>query len=317
LSRQEVVEEHFRAGGRPHGHGFTRRNRDAGTAYYVFDLPGATIPIRGITLDTVNYNGEADGSLDQAQFAWLERQLVAVHTRYLDANGHIRRGGARHDHLVVLFSHHGLHSLNNRIPAVDEPGPRVLADEVLALLLRFPNLVVWVNGHSHVNAIYAHPQTKGARLGGGFWEVNTASHIDWPEQARLVEIVDNVDGTLSIFGTIVDSAAPASNHGRLDTPLQLAALSRELAVNDPQERQTHRRGDPSDRNVELLVAAPFDVTAARLRRRHSTVPVPGGDHGRQNPLATTGGGRRALLTGAALTGAAAAVAAVRRRGDEA
>ena len=30
---------------------------------------------------------------------------------------------------------------------------------------------------------------------GGFWEVNTAAHIDWPQQSRVVELVDN-DGKL-------------------------------------------------------------------------------------------------------------------------
>ena len=36
-----------------------------------------------------------------------------------------------------------------------------------------------------------------------FWEVNTASHIDWPQQSRLAEIADNRDGTLSVIVTIV------------------------------------------------------------------------------------------------------------------
>ena len=60
--------------------------------------------IRGIVLDTVNSNGYNDGSLDQPQFAWLERQLRAVHTHHLDADGNVVRGGAKHDKLVVLFS---------------------------------------------------------------------------------------------------------------------------------------------------------------------------------------------------------------------
>ena len=103
---------------------------------------------------------------------------------------------------------------------------------------------------------------------GGFWEINTASHIDFPQQARIVELVDNGDDTLSLFGTIIDSAAPLRWKGTAN-PNQLAALSRELAANDWQERvskldaQGHdgRRGAVSDRNVELLVHTPFSLAA--------------------------------------------------------
>ena len=40
-------------------------------------------------------------------------------------------------------------------------------------------------------------------------------------------------------------------------PCSLAALSRELAANDWQDRTDARRGSVEDRNVELLVPAPF------------------------------------------------------------
>jgi len=97
--------------------------------------------------------------------------------------------------------------------------------------------------------------------GGGFWEVNTAAHIDWPQQARIVEIVDNDNGTLSIFGTIIDHAAPVNPGKTLDVAT-LASLSRELASNDwqrPTATVDGRRGALEDRNVELLVPAPFDL----------------------------------------------------------
>jgi metallophosphoesterase (TIGR03767 family) len=313
LSRAQTVKEHFNTSGRPVGHGFTQQNIDAGTAYYSFDLPGGAVPIRGIVLDTVNPNGYSEGSLDETQFGWLERQLIAVHSRYLDANGNVVRGGARHDRLVVLFSHHAIHSLTNPIPGPFENGPRVQGDAVQALLLHFPNVVLWVNGHSHVNAIYAHPQVAGAKLGGGFWEANTASHIDWPQQARLIEIVDNRDGTLSVFGTIIDSAAPASYAGRLDDPLHLAALSRELACNDWQERANHdaRRGTIADRNVELLVAAPFLLSSSSSSSGAKT-PVHGSPV--NGALAKTGGGRREALAGAVLLAGAAAAGVAARRG---
>ena len=111
-----------------------------------------------------------------------------------------------------------------------DPNPRVLGDEVTAYLLTQPRLIAWVNGHTHRNEITAHTRTDGS---GGFWEINTAAHIDYPQQSRLVEVADNKDGTLSIFTTILDHAGPADYRGDLSSTVSLASLSRELSVNDP------------------------------------------------------------------------------------
>ena len=98
---------------------------------------------------------------------------------------------------------------------------------------------------------------------GGFWEINTASHIDFPQQGRIIEIADNTDGTLSIFTTILDHAAPAEFDGNLDAPLSLAALSRELSANDWQHIES---GTPNDLNTELIVKTPPGYADCHLRR---------------------------------------------------
>ena len=245
LSRAESVREHFTRGGTPMGHGFTQDNLAQGTAYYVFD---ASPQVRGIVLDSVNPNGESSGSLDAAQFAWLRARLEEV-------------TGPGRDRLVVVFSHHGLGSMTNRLVFVDDPQPRVLGPEVQALLLEFPNVVLMVDGHTHVNRVTARTRPDG----GGFWELATAAHVDFPCQARLVEVLDNRDGTLSIFATVLDAAAPLRPPDVLPvspTTEQLASLARELAANDWQEQGSDRRGALEDRNVELLVAAPFALAPA-------------------------------------------------------
>ncbi len=134
------------------------------------------------------------------------------------------------------------------------------------LLLRFPNVIAWVNGHTHINQLLGYARAAGAPFAGGFWEVNTAAHIDWPQQSRLVEIADNRDGTLSVIVTIVDTAAPPSSGGRRAGPLDLASLSRELGLNDWQAPQPAggvdgRRGSVTDRNAELIVPAPAWIAA--------------------------------------------------------
>ena len=45
--------------------------------------------MRGIVLDTVNPNGEANGSLDSDQFAWLENELQTHSRAWIDTDGTI------------------------------------------------------------------------------------------------------------------------------------------------------------------------------------------------------------------------------------
>ena len=246
ISRADFVSQHFTTAGSPTGHGLTAANRSNGTAYYVHDLPMTSgRPLRLIVLDTVNENGEADGSLDATQYAWL-RTTLAEHP----------------ERLTVVVSHHTGDTMDNPlIAAGGDPTPRVLGRSVIDTLLANSQVVAWVNGHTHLNKVTPRPRATG----GGFWEITTASHIDWPEQVRTIEIADNRDGTLSVFGTVVDSAAAPVWNGRLDGPLALAALSRELAANDPQESARPDtgvdglRGAKGDRNVELLIPAPAGV----------------------------------------------------------
>ncbi len=280
LSRSETVAEYFRTSGKPAGHGFTHTNRRNGTAYYTF----VSGHVRCIVLDTVNPNGDADGSIDQPQLNWLTSLLNSNSRSRLDADGRLESAGG-HDRLIMVFSHHTSGTMGNALTGSEAPGKRVLGDEVIQLLLRYPNVVAWVNGHTHVNHVIPHRRPTGWRAPGGFWEVNTASHIDFPQQARIVELADNRDGTLSVFGTIIDSAAPL-RAGDTKSPTQLAALSRELAANDWQERVAHldaqghdgRRGAVSDRNVELLVHTPFKLPQTRhaprsLTRRAALTPA--------------------------------------------
>jgi len=241
VTRAEVVNEHFTTTGLPLGHGFSAANRAAGTAYYVQDLPalpGRASGMRMIVLDTVDENGGATGSLDQAQVAWLSETLAQ-----------------RPEVVTMIVSHHTSRSMTNTVVAPGEPA-RILGPALVELLLRHPQVVLWVNGHTHRNAVRPHPAIGG----GGFWEITTASHIDWPQQVRAIEIADNGDGTLSVFGTMIDSAAPALWDGSVDDTLALAALSRELAANDPQTDPDDHRGAPSDRNVELLLPVPRSLS---------------------------------------------------------
>jgi metallophosphoesterase (TIGR03767 family) len=242
VTRADHVREHFRSGGLPAGHGYTDRNLTDGTAYYAFDHG----VIRCVVLDTVNNHGGWQGSIDETQLRWLEAELAASVARP-----------------VVLFSHHPLETLTNdtRPPGGDR---RVLADELRDVLLGHPCVIAWLNGHTHVHAVTA--VTDGE--GGGFWQVTTASHIDWPQQARIVEFLATGSG-LVIACTVLDSAAGPSYQGTAE-PSDLAALARELAANDWQLRDLVTAeggagaGTAADRNVVLTVDWPRAAAHHRL-----------------------------------------------------
>jgi metallophosphoesterase (TIGR03767 family) len=251
ISRRDFVDAHLRAGSRPFGHGFGERNRLDGTAYYVYDTPAA----RFITLDTNCLAGGAAGCLDQQQARWLATRLSEVHSAYRGPDGNEVRTG-HEDRLVILLSHHGTDTLNNTRGAHPGPSaePLLGGGDVLALLHRFPNIVLWLNGHTHTNTV--RPRRDPADPTRGFWEVTTCAVVDWPCQTRVVELLDHGE-YLSIVTTMVDHNTPVAP-GLLETADDLAALHRELAANVPWDTSA-LAGAAGDRNVELRVIPPFPL----------------------------------------------------------
>lgn len=305
LPKSDFMREHFDTRGKPEGHGFGARNVATGQGNYSFKPKPR---LRFIVLDTISEAGGDGGNLDDEQFRWVHRELREAESRR---------------EVVMLFGHHSLPTMDNpgaspfppgddpaiasnRPPfhgglapppardvttpcALSDPAVEPTSDETLrCLLLRHPSAVAFVNGHEHNNRIEPFERREGAgRVAGGFWEINTASHVDWPQQSRLIDIFDNRDGNLSIFGTSIDHAA-APNPGGAPAPRdgqgevgssskRLASISRELSFNDPQadngeDGRSDKRGGEADRNVELLVRDPY---AAAPGAGGQGAPVPG------------------------------------------
>ena len=135
------------------------------------------------------------------------------------------------------------------------PGAKPRRNETLrCLFLRHRSVIAYITGHQHDNEVTPYPRPGG----GGFWEIVTASHIDWPQQSRLIDLFDNRDGTLSLFGSMIEHAGapdpgtrPASHAGPADAAgghadrlhLPRARLQRpELQLG--QRRPVRERGSP-------------------------------------------------------------------------
>ena len=118
-------------------------------------------------------------------------------------------------------------------------------------------MIAYVAGHTHENRIQPFTRTGG----GVWWGIETSATADWPVQHRTIEVMDNLDGTLSIFGTVLDAASDSAGAGAgLGAGVQRgdAGLDRaRVRLQRPAGRPGLGRGHPAkDQNVELLVEDP-------------------------------------------------------------
>ncbi len=242
LERNEFMEMHLDSPAVPGpvGHGFTRDSIEEGRSWWAESI---TPWLRVYGLDTCNVTAGADGAVPETQFDWLETELAEC-----------QRNGI----MAMVMSHHNSTTLENKAEPVIGPADRLIhSEEFISMLLRYPVCVAWVNGHTHINTIRAHR----AGVGSGFWEITAASCVDFPQQQQLLELVDNRDGTLSIFVTVLDHASdPHWRTGDYSSE-GLASLSRELSANQWVQNPGMRAGSPFDRNTELLLNAPIDLEA--------------------------------------------------------
>ncbi len=297
-TRDDFIAMHFNTTEFPGpvGHGFSEQNRINSTLYYEFEVSDS---ISGFVLDTCNPSGNLldvelapNGSIGRRQLSWLESELIARHSSYFNTQNQLVFT-ENQDRLCVLFSHHDSTTMNNIFHSADavDPDPqKVDGVDFIQFVQRFPNVILFVNGHTHRNIVRPLPtpdkinkirkkilgnrckgkcnfrdnidkaSSKSARCNyNGFWEINTASFIDYPQEARIIEIVNNCDGTLSIFGTIIDHLSPpcVDVSGPKYSITEMASISRELSFNDFFNDPRTRGGLPKDRNVELLINNPL------------------------------------------------------------
>jgi metallophosphoesterase (TIGR03768 family) len=216
LLRTEWMNEFFNTSSSPVDHGFNLTDVQNGFACYSF-VPKSDIPIKVIVLDDTQKedDGSADihghGFLDKARWAWLKKELADG-----DAAGQ----------LMIIAAHIPINvevtAPNSEMGWWVNPQNAVTLPDLIAELQNHPNLLMWLSGHRHLNTVKAFisPDPINAPE-KGFWQVETPSLRDFPQQFRTFEIYLNSDYTISIVTTDVD---PAVKDG---TP---AATSRKYAI---------------------------------------------------------------------------------------
>ena len=220
LSKAEWMSEFFETSSSPKGHGFPLCNVEMGFACYTFE-PKADVPLRVIVLDDTQRddepydNGYGHASLDKGRYDWLVSELEK---------------GQAEAKLMIIAAH---------VPIGVEPAGSPMGwgssaygseEELIAKLHTYPNLILWIAGHRHRNPVTALKSPDAARPELGFWEVETSSLRDFPQQFRTFEIVRNSDDTVSILTTDVD---PVVEDGSPAATSRTYAVAAQQIFNNP------------------------------------------------------------------------------------
>jgi len=180
---------------------------------YHFDI-GAHL--RVIVLDLVRRDGGSGGVIHPGQPQWLAQELRAAGERW-----------------VIVVSHQPLDTTQ-------------AADVLLALLDRHPWTLAALSGHTHRHRI-----TPRRAANGGYWLISTASLVDFPQQARALQICFTEGGGVALQTWALDHVPDGGGLG--DT-------ARDLSYIDAQGgRPQGLAGSELDRNVTLYRAPPAAI----------------------------------------------------------
>ncbi|MGA2488056.1 MAG: TIGR03768 family metallophosphoesterase [Roseiarcus sp.] len=251
LSKPGWIGEFYDTTTRPVGHGFhlARKSRfgrrDPGFACYSF-TPKSHLPLKMIVLDDTQASDDGSrdihghGCLDAARWSWLKEELDA--------------GQANHQ-LMIVAAHVPIavgpigcemEWWGETKGIAPEKRNAVALGELIDKLRATPNLLMWIAGHRHVNTVKAFASDDPSRPERGFWQVETSSLRDFPQQFRTFDLYLNDDDTVSIVTLNVDPAVAEGSP---------AAKSRRYAIAVQQIVQNDAR--PNARNLSALAGHPM------------------------------------------------------------
>ena len=255
LHLTEWIQEFFNTNTSPTGHGFNLVASNpnfglippadrAGFACYSF-VPKANVPLKVIVLDDTQRSddGSVDihghGFLDAPRWAWLQQELA---------------DGQAANQLMIIACHIPIcvASIGSELEwwlgdSSTATKNACTITELVAALQNATNLLMWISGHRHVNTVKAFKSPDSANAPEkGFWQVESSSLRDFPQQFRTFEIFINSDYTVSIEAVNVDIAVAEG------TP---AATSRKYAIATQQIVQNPLKGNPP--NYQTMYGTDF------------------------------------------------------------
>jgi metallophosphoesterase (TIGR03768 family) len=238
LYRTEWINEFFKTTSTPVGHGLNLVDPSMGSGFACYSfVPKSTIPLKVIVLDDTQ--SETDGShdihghgfLDATRWNWLQAELAAGQ----DSNQLMIIAA----HIPIAVGQIGISEVEWWESEKDKNATEqnaVSLTNLVAVLQNTPNLLLWIAGHRHVNTVKAFltPGVGGGPPENGFWQVETSSLRDFPQQLRTFAIYLNSDYTISIVTTNVDPAVADGSPAATSRKYAIAAqqiIQNDLAIN--------------------------------------------------------------------------------------
>ncbi len=197
LTKSEWMQEFFSTSSALKGHGFDEATVERGFACYTFE-PRADVPVRVLVLDDTQRDddpwdyGYGHVSLDKERRDWLFAELDR---------------GQADGMLLIVAAHCPVGVEKPPAPMSWASSAHGTEEELFARLHASPNLILWVAGHRHRNTVTPFPSPDPEHPELGFWQVETASLRDFPQQIRTIELVRETEDTLTIRTTNVDPVA--------------------------------------------------------------------------------------------------------------
>lgn len=243
LHKTEWIREFFNTTTSPVGHGFNLVDpaMPAGFGCYSF-MPKSNLPLKVIVLDDTQRedDGSVDihghGFLDATRWAWLQSELDAgqAANQLMIIAAHIPIGVVN----ISAETEWWLGGSKDRPHTLGDPSTStqnaVTLEGLVHKLWDTPNLLMWIAGHRHVNVVKAFPHATVPEK--SFWQVETSSLHDFPQQFRTFEIFLNSDYTISIVTVNVDPAVAEGTPAATSRTYAIAAqqiVQNTLTVNCP------------------------------------------------------------------------------------
>lgn len=216
FDEQEFIDVLLASPMSPPGHGF----EPGGPPWY------STSPVSGVRLIGLHTSDHVqrvtgldyhEGAISQQQLEWLRAELAAATDR---------------GEIIIVASHHPSRAMEGpHRSAVDHEGIRRILND-------YSGVVVHLAGHRHQHRVADR---------GGYVEIETASTLDWPQEARLVEIWRDLESGEILVGyevfSHVDEALPPLG----DDPLEeMRRRALELAAARPLDSLARTTGDTLD-----------------------------------------------------------------------